>query len=174
MDKERSLVPAIRTVFAGIPHQFCQTHYLGNLARPLDKDDHQLEEGVQEVVYALRKIERTIEHLAPQGVGEAEQAEPKASATETATVPGPPMVATTEQTSALPPPPLPADPTDTAVAAEIELARTLVEAGKTAGAVSGRPITNPPGLKRFLGLQRVGAAAAKAARKRGLQTTVGN
>lgn len=171
-DKERSLVPAIGAVFPEVPHQFCQTHYLGNLARPLNKDDRLLEEGVQEVVYALRKVERALEHLTPQTVEGAERAESKESSTETA-VPGHPMVATIEET-APPQHPLPAAPTEAALAAEVELARMLVEAGKTAGVVSGRPITDPAGLKRFQGLQRVGAAATKAARKKGLQRTGGN
>ena len=171
-DKERSLVPAIGAVFPKVPHQFCQTHYLSNLARPLDKDDHQLGEGVQEVVYALRKVERALEHLEPLPVDGAERAESKESATKPAPT-GPPMVATIEETPR-PQQPLPGVPTEAALAAEVELARMLVEAGKTAGIVSGRPITDPAGLKRFQGLQRVGAAAAKAARKRGLQRTGGS
>jgi hypothetical protein len=37
-DKEKGLVPAIAKVFPDVPHQFCQTHFLKNCAKPLDKD----------------------------------------------------------------------------------------------------------------------------------------
>lgn len=162
-DKERSLVPAIRKVFPEVPHQYCQSHYLGNLARPLADDNHQLEEGVQEVVYALREVERALEHLGPKAVDGADHAEPKAEATKTSAPAGPTM-ATAAATTALPQPPLPAE---AALAAEVELAHLLVDAGKTAGVVCGRPITDPPGLKRFQHLEQVAAHTAKAARKKG-------
>ena len=69
-DKERSLVPAIGEVFPDIPHQFCQQHFLGNVARPLEEDDERLQEGVREVVSSLRDVQREIERRFPVSAGE--------------------------------------------------------------------------------------------------------
>lgn len=38
-DKQRGLLPAIASVLPGVPHQFCQSHYLRNLAEPLASAD---------------------------------------------------------------------------------------------------------------------------------------
>lgn len=38
-DKQRGLVPAVATVLPSTPHQFCQSHYLRNLAAPLAETD---------------------------------------------------------------------------------------------------------------------------------------
>jgi hypothetical protein len=155
-DKERSLVPAIGKVFPGIPHQYCQEHYLSNLARPLADDDRQLAEGVQEVVYALRKIDRALERLATDAAGAVGEMEPSVPAEASASAPDP----THRQAEAT------GD-------AEAVVAQLLVEAGKTAGSVCGRPITDPAGLKRFRRLEMVRAAAVRAAQKKGLQRTAG-
>jgi len=41
-DKQTGLAPAIATVLPKSKHQFCQAHYLGNLAKPLIQDDSTL------------------------------------------------------------------------------------------------------------------------------------
>lgn len=41
-DKQRGLLPAIATVLPHAPHQFCQSHYLRNLAEPLASADSAL------------------------------------------------------------------------------------------------------------------------------------
>ena len=166
-DKERSLVPAIAAVFPNVPHQFCQTHFLKNVAEPLKEDDQELAGAAQETVLALRKVQRKIERRFPaaavggtgagakptrvagggDGVGEAK---PAAEGAGTAT---------------------PAD--DTALA-EARVAAALARAGTTAGMVAGRPITDPPGLKRSQRLRQVRDAVEQAARKRGLQTPAGH
>ena len=153
-DKETSLVPAIAEAFAGIPHQFCQTHFLSNVAKPLKEDDQELARGAKETVLALRKVQRTIERRFPQvalggGVTETKPA-PEACG---AAGPG-----ATDDDKAL---------------AEAKAAAALVRAGTTAGGVSGRAITDPPGHKRFQRLQQVRAAVEQAARKKGLQRAAG-
>lgn len=163
-DKETSLVPAIAEVFPGIPHQFCQTHFLKNVAEPLKEDDQELARGARETVLALRKVQRTIERRFPEvavGVGTAEvtpATEAKPAEPDTAEACG-----TTEAGTAR----------DERALAEATLAAALVRAGTTAGVVSGRPFTDPPGLKRFQRLQQVRAAVKEAAQKKGLQRTAG-
>jgi hypothetical protein len=49
-DKQRGLVPAIATVLATTPHQFCQTHYLRNLADPLAVADSALTVTLRQAV----------------------------------------------------------------------------------------------------------------------------
>lgn len=149
-DKERSLVPAIAEVFPGIPHQYCQTHYLSNLSRPLVAADQQLADGVQEVVYGLREIERTIERLDRERAGGD-----RVSIASTTS----PTVAATASTSPQ------ADQDDAALQGECDAALKLVLAGEAAGVVCGRPITDPAGLKRFQRLELVRAATLKAAER---------
>ena len=150
-DKERSLVPAIAEVFPTVPHQFCQTHFLKNVATPLQEDDRALASVANETVLAVRKVQRTIERRFPAvavGVGLA------------APPPAPPAGRPGEPAS----PPAAAAP-DAEVAAELALA------GTTVGLVSGRAITDPPGLKRLQRLQWVRAAVEQAARKSGAPPT---
>jgi hypothetical protein len=49
-DKQRGLVPAIATVLPTTPHQFCQTHYLRNLAAPLAATDSALTVTLRQAV----------------------------------------------------------------------------------------------------------------------------
>lgn len=49
-DKQRGLVPAIATVLPTTPHQFCQTHYLRNLAAPLAATDTALTVTLRQAV----------------------------------------------------------------------------------------------------------------------------
>ena len=140
-------MPAIAEVFPGIPHQYCQTHFLSNLAKPLKEDDQELARGAKETVLELRKVQRTIERCFPEvavGASEGKVADETAGA---------PRAETT--------------------LAEARVAAALVRAGTTAGVVSGRPITDPPGHKRVQRLQEVRAAAERAAQKKGLQRPAG-
>lgn len=137
-DKERSLVPAIAVALPGVPHEFCRTHYLGNVAKPLEPDDQVLQQEAREVVLALRDVQRRIER---QAVVSAGAAAPGSEAAPTAP--------------------------ETAVAA------ALARAGTTVGQVSGRPIVDPAGLKRFERLEEVRAATQKAAQKKGPRRAAG-
>jgi hypothetical protein len=150
-DKERSLVPAIAKVFPDTPHQFCQTHYLKNVAEPVEEEARALEEAAREVVTALRDVERRLER---QGSAQEATAEVR------------PVPAPVEKTPAADPP---SGPSENAPAAmpETQVAAALARAGTTVGKVSGRPILEPAGLKRFERLEEVRRAAQKAARKKG-------
>ena len=64
-DKEKSLVPAIVEVFPTVPHQLCQTHFLKNVAKPLQADDRTLAGVAKETVVAVRAVQRTIERRFP-------------------------------------------------------------------------------------------------------------
>ena len=55
-DKEKGLVPAIAKVFPDVPHQFCQTHFLKNCAKALDKDLGALGTSVTSRGDRVRKI----------------------------------------------------------------------------------------------------------------------
>ena len=49
-DKQRGLVPAIASCFPATPHQFCQSHYLRNLAEPLARADTTLNVSLRHAV----------------------------------------------------------------------------------------------------------------------------
>jgi hypothetical protein len=151
-DKERSLVPAIAKVFKGIPHQYCHTHYLKNVAEPVEEEARALEEAAREVVTALRDVERRIERQ-----GSAQEV-----AAEVRSAPAP-----VQKPTAVDPP---SGPSGNAPAAmpQTQVAAALARAGTTVGKVSGRPILEPAGLKRFQRLEEVRRAAQKAARKKGV------
>jgi len=67
-DKQKGLVPAVAVVFPEAPHQFCQAHYLRNLAEPLAETDSafnvSLRKAVREEVGTLIASEPPID--APQ------------------------------------------------------------------------------------------------------------
>jgi len=64
-DKEPGLVLAIAEVFPGVPHQFCQTHFLNNVAEPLKEADQALAHAAKASVVALRQVQRTLERQFP-------------------------------------------------------------------------------------------------------------
>lgn len=51
-DKQTGLVPAVASVFPNRPHQFCQAHYLRNLATPLSEADSAFKSEVRQAVRA--------------------------------------------------------------------------------------------------------------------------
>lgn len=59
-DKERGLVPAIETVFPGIPYQWCQYHFLKNLAIPMEEDLKELGESIRKGLSALKELRKKI------------------------------------------------------------------------------------------------------------------
>jgi hypothetical protein len=67
-DKERGLVPAVRTVFPGVPHAFCQVHYLDNLATPIAQADEALKVTLRQTVRAAVGEQLREEHVAQPGV----------------------------------------------------------------------------------------------------------
>jgi len=67
-DKERGLVPAVRTVFPGIPHAFCQMHYLDNLATPIAQADEAMKVTLRQTVRAAVGEQLREEHVDQVGV----------------------------------------------------------------------------------------------------------
>lgn len=57
-DKEGSLVAAVREVFPGIPHQFCQAHFLQNLKKSFDPELSEMAKAVREVIRLTKEAER--------------------------------------------------------------------------------------------------------------------
>jgi hypothetical protein len=57
-DKETGLAPAIAEAFPGVRHQFCQRHYLDNVAKPMEKDLAALGEEVRGREEKLREFHR--------------------------------------------------------------------------------------------------------------------
>lgn len=49
-DKQRGLVPAVAAMFPGVPHPFCQAHYLRNLAEPLAAADQTFKVALRKAV----------------------------------------------------------------------------------------------------------------------------
>lgn len=59
-DKERALVPAIAKALPGVKHQFCQLHYVENVAKPMEEDLKALGAEIRQTEEDLRRYERTL------------------------------------------------------------------------------------------------------------------
>ena len=66
-DKERALVPAIAEALPGVPHQFCQLHFLKNVAKPMDDDLSSLGAEIRQTEETLRKFQRELMHKEKKG-----------------------------------------------------------------------------------------------------------
>lgn len=62
-DKETGLAPAIAEALPGVPHQFCQRHYLSNVAKPMEKDLAALGDDVRCREEQLREFQRDMIRL---------------------------------------------------------------------------------------------------------------
>jgi len=62
-DKEKALVPAIAEACPGILHQFCQLHYCGNVAKPMEEPLKKLATEIQKTEENLRAFQREIIRL---------------------------------------------------------------------------------------------------------------
>jgi hypothetical protein len=60
-DKEKGLVPAVKSVFPDVPYQFCHTHFLKNCAKPLQEDLSALQASVRRRAEAVREITKRVE-----------------------------------------------------------------------------------------------------------------
>src|SRR5438105_5579698 len=84
-DKQDAFVKAIATEFPGIPHRYCQNHFVRDLAKPVLDMDSQAKVTMRRKVRGLRAIERRVlaerrHAAAPQGAAMSTAASP-ASAT---------------------------------------------------------------------------------------------
>ena len=59
-DKQEAFVKAIATEFPGIPHRYCQNHFVRDLAKPVLDMDRQAKVTMRRKVRGLRAIERRV------------------------------------------------------------------------------------------------------------------
>jgi hypothetical protein len=59
-DKQDAFVTAIATEFPGIPHRYCQNHFLRDLAKPVLEIDSRVKVKMRRKVRGLRAIERGV------------------------------------------------------------------------------------------------------------------
>jgi hypothetical protein len=59
-DKQDAFVKAIATEFPGIPHRYCQNHFVRDLAKPVLDMDSQAKVTMRSKVRGLRAIERRV------------------------------------------------------------------------------------------------------------------
>lgn len=59
-DKEGNIVKAVKRTFPRVRHQFCQIHYVNNMAKPLAKKDSSLRKDLRKGFRRLREVEREI------------------------------------------------------------------------------------------------------------------
>lgn len=59
-DKEKGLVPAIQEVFPDVPYQFCQYHYLGNLAKPLNEDLKKIAKEIRNQIKEFKEFRKEL------------------------------------------------------------------------------------------------------------------
>jgi hypothetical protein len=59
-DKEKGLVPAVAEALPGTRHQYCQQHYMGNVAKKLEPELQTLGEEVRHTEEGLREFQRDL------------------------------------------------------------------------------------------------------------------
>jgi len=59
-DKEAAIILAVSQAFPGVPHQYCQLHYLQNLATPCLEPSSRVTRAVNSAVRAVRELEKSI------------------------------------------------------------------------------------------------------------------
>jgi hypothetical protein len=60
-DKQKALVSGIAKVFPGVPHRYCENHFLRDLAKPMLEADSNAKVQMRKKVRGLRKIEQAVE-----------------------------------------------------------------------------------------------------------------
>lgn len=89
-DKQEAFVKAIATEFPGIPHRYCQNHFMRDLAKPVLDIDSQAKVTMRSKVRGLRAIERRVLEERRQAAASASPpppAPPQGAATSTAALP---------------------------------------------------------------------------------------
>jgi hypothetical protein len=89
-DKQDAFVKAIATEFPGIPHRYCQNHFMRDLAKPVRDIDSQAKVTMRSKVRGLRAIERRVLEERRQAAASASPpppAPPQGAATSTAALP---------------------------------------------------------------------------------------
>jgi len=156
-DKERALVPAVEKAFPDVSYQICQTHYLKNIVKPMEKDLAQLSTGVNDVVRQVRDLEKKINRrrAARAGVGDAVETDidddDKGPDDDENRV----VKAAEGQGSGSADEASQAEADDVDDTEETEIARTICSIVRTTGRCRGDKLVNPPALKRFSRLTEV-------------------
>jgi hypothetical protein len=89
-DKQDAFVKAIATEFPGLPHRYCQNHFMRDLAKPVLDIDSQAKVTMRSKVRGLRAIERRVLEERRQAAASASPpppAPPQGAATSTAALP---------------------------------------------------------------------------------------
>jgi hypothetical protein len=59
-DKQRAFVTGVAEVFAGVPHRYCNNHFLRDLAKPILEKDSHAKVQMRRKVRGLREIEKSV------------------------------------------------------------------------------------------------------------------
>jgi hypothetical protein len=79
-DKQDALVRGIAQVFPGVPHRYCDNHFLRDLAKPMLEADSKAKVQMRKKVRGLRKIEQAVEAQLAAQTPAATRAPPCAAA----------------------------------------------------------------------------------------------
>lgn len=161
-DKEKGLVPAVETVFPGVPYQFCHTHFFKNCAKPLATDLTALGASVERRAEAVRKIAKRLHEA--ESAGTSGRADGRRAAPPLADTPLPAAVDGTPEPQPQPPSATPPSP---ATHTEPDIARELCTIVRQNARASGKAPLKPPELERHQRLERVRAKVDEAREKRG-------
>ena len=101
-DKQDAFVKAIATEFPGIPHRYCQNHFVRDLAKPVLDMDSQAKVTMRSKVRGLRAIERRV--LAERRQAVAPQSPPPPAPSKSAATPNAAPASATPAKAATPEP----------------------------------------------------------------------
>src|SRR5262245_49612145 len=167
-DKQDAFVKGIAREFPGVPHRYCQNHFLRDLAKPtLEKDSHQKVQ-MRKTVRGLRDIEREVleQRRQAQTQGEAKQGLTPAPAEAAVAPPAAPPAAAGEGVGDWPSQgpaqgvarPLPRGGAEEAPAENDAAAGVVLDYGAAVRGIlnddQGGPL-HPPGLRMALALAEV-------------------
>jgi hypothetical protein len=81
-DKQDAFVTGIAAEFPGVPHQYCENHFLRDLAKPVLESDSQAKVQMRKKVRGLRKIEHAVlkrqkTEASPDRTGDDPEATPR-------------------------------------------------------------------------------------------------
>lgn len=96
-DKQEAFVKAIATEFPGIPHRYCQNHFVRDLAKPVLDMDSQAKVTMRSKVRGLRAIERRVLDERRQAAASASPPPPAAPQGAALSTAAPPASATPAQ-----------------------------------------------------------------------------
>lgn len=161
-DAEKGLVPAVHKVFPGVPHQLCQTHFLKNCAKPMDKDLRELGNSVAQRADKVRKLQKRLSKVLPSppsAAADPVQAVDSSSQSGERTAPGEAMSSPAPANS-------PASAPVAEPVTEVELVKEMCTMGRLGARATGKAPLCPPELVRHQRLEEVRGMAQEAAKKK--------